>query len=185
MRASHNQTQKVRSRLLWISCGAALLVFIGISAVSRPLNTPVAPSGIVAFELAGTPERAQQILSSWNPNAQLHAAFSLGFDYLFMISYAAAVILGCLAAGQVLQEEGWPFHKQSKLFAAGVLAAAGFDAVENLALWMVLIGNVVSPWPEIARACALVKFFLLFIGLVYAFYGLIISLLGKLKPEAS
>ena len=72
-----------------------------------------------------------------------------------MISYAAAVSLGCLAAGQALQGKGWPFDKQSKLFAGGVLAAAGFDAIENLALWTVLIGNVVSPWPEIARACAL------------------------------
>ena len=100
---------------------------------------------------------------------------------MFMISYAAAVSLGCLAAGQVLREEGWPFHKQSKFFAGAVLAAAGFDAVENLALWMVLIGNVVSPWPEIARACALIKFFLLFVGLVYAFYGLIISFIGETK----
>jgi len=51
------------------------------------------------------------------------------------------------------------------------LAAALFDAVENFALWKILLGAWASPWPELAAVCAQVKFGLLLLGLVYALAG--------------
>jgi hypothetical protein len=49
-----------------------------------------------------------------------------------------------------------------------VLAAAVFDAIENYALWKILQGASAQPWPEIAAACAQIKFGLILIGLLYA-----------------
>ena len=48
-----------------------------------PLTTEDAPYGVVSLEIAGTVENAQDILDSWDTNAQIRAAFGLGLDFLF------------------------------------------------------------------------------------------------------
>jgi len=79
--------------LIW-----TLILFAIFRPLSAPLTTSAAPSGIVSFELARTPENAQAMVASWDGRAQLFAAFGLGFDYLFMLSYAFAIALACLLA---------------------------------------------------------------------------------------
>jgi hypothetical protein len=159
----------------------ALLIWtLGLMAVmqvlNRPLLTEAAPSGIVSFELAGTPERAEQIVSAWAAHygpvlchslasAPLYAAFSLGLDYLFMPSYAVAIALGILlAAGR----HHGAFVSLGAWLGWGAFAAALFDAIENIALWHELTGVVMSPWPQIAAVCAGMKFALILLGLGYA-----------------
>jgi hypothetical protein len=53
----------------------------------------------------------------------------------------------------------------------GVFVAAVFDAVENYALFQILLDRIVSPYPEIAFYCASIKFGLLSFGLLYALAG--------------
>jgi len=177
-------TPALRRKLFGWSLIALLLVYALIGLVSLPLANPTAPSGIVSFELAGTPERAAEIIASWDARAQRYAAFGLGFDYLFMLTYAAALFLACLTAGQVLRERGWPLSRWAGGLAGAAWVAAGLDAIENLGLALVLLESAGAPWPQIARLCALGKFALLFIGLVYAFFGLAIYLLSRLKPAS-
>ncbi len=43
---------------------------------------------------------AARILSSWDVGARLHAAFSLGLDYLFMLVYSCTLALSSLWAGR-------------------------------------------------------------------------------------
>ena len=98
----------------------------------------------------------------------LIAAFGLGFDYLFMPTYALVLSLGLLLAmgnkkNRYAVFAGW--------MGWGVFVAAFFDAMENYALWRVLTGDVVSPYPEIAAICATIKFILLILGLVTALSG--------------
>jgi hypothetical protein len=45
------------------------------------------------------------------------------------------------------------------------------DAVENIALLNVLDGPVEQPWPRLAQLCALAKFALILLGLLYMIYG--------------
>ncbi len=153
----------------------ALMVILYIQGM--PMQTPAAPSGIVSFELAGTLEKAQQILASWDINARLSAAFSLGLDYLFMPAYSTAIGLACVMAGAVLQKRRWPLAGLAPILAWGAWLAALFDAVENVALARLLFGALVSPWPEIARGCAVFKFALVIAGLIYALLGFIASLI--------
>ncbi|MFZ5822384.1 MAG: hypothetical protein ACOYYJ_21040 [Chloroflexota bacterium] len=149
-----------------------LALTLGLFAVFRVLNAPLvtsaAPSGIVAFELAGNIKNTMGIIASWDQTARLFAAFGLGLDYLFMPCYALALSLGTLlAAGR---HRGW-FKTLGALAGWGALAAALFDAVENFILWKILLGAWVSPLPELAAACAQVKFGLLALGLLYALAG--------------
>ncbi len=98
-----------------------LLVMAILNVVSAPLTTPAAPMGIISYELAGTAAKAQSILDSWDSLTQLHAAFALGFDYVFMLAYSTAIALGCVMAASVLGSRGW--------FAGGHRGDAGMGAV--------------------------------------------------------
>ncbi len=156
----------------------ALLVWtLGLFAVFRVLDQPLAPNGIVSFELAGTLERVTTILSSWSTQAKLYAAFGLGLDYLFMPSYAFTIALGVfLAMGR---HKGW-FAMLGAWIGWGSLAAALFDATENFALWHLLLNELIPVWPQLAFWCASFKFGLIAIGLIYALVG---GILPRRRPE--
>lgn len=162
-----------RKRTFFLLLAATLLVMLIMNFVGTPLTTEAAPLGIISFELAGSVDEAQQIVDSWDQNAQLYAAFSLGFDYLFMVLYSTTIALACLWAGETLLGSGWPLSGLGVPLAWGLWLAALLDAVENLGLTRVLLVSNTSPWPEIAMWCAVVKFALIFLGLVYAFFGLV------------
>jgi hypothetical protein len=148
-----------------------LALTVVLQLVGRPLQTTAAPQGIVSFELAGTLPAAQAMIASWDPTAQLHAAFSLGLDYLYMPLYAAAIALACVQAA------GSSLRAPRLLGVIGIgLAwaiglAASLDAIENVALFQLLLGSTAAAWPAVARACALVKFAFVIAGLLYAGVG--------------
>lgn len=149
-----------------------LLIFGVFRFLDLPLQTPAAPGGIVTYELAGSVENSRSILNSWDENARLFAAFGLGFDYLFMPVYALALSLGLLLAGQ-----GKPLWVRTLTAWLGwsVFAAAIFDVVENYALWQILAGRVVAPFPQLAGICATIKFVILILGLTVACVGAFIK----------
>ena len=157
-----------RKPVFFALLAGTLVLFAVFRVLNAPLITHAAPGGIVTFELAGNVKRTAEILLSWDERADLFAAFGLGLDYLFMPFYALALGLGTLlAAGR---HAGW-LKSLGAVAGWGVLAAAFFDAVENFALWQILLGALAQPWPELAALCAKVKFGLLFLGLFYALMG--------------
>ena len=175
-----------RRRLFFTFLLLTLSLFAVLRVLDRPLQTPAAPNGIVSFELAGSPLRAQEITGEWkripllvsavagqaNPDIvnipYAFAAFGLGIDYLFMPLYALALGLGTLlAAGR---HGGW-FRSLGAVAGYGAFAAALFDAVENYALFLILLNRLYSPYPEIAYYCASIKFSLLIFGLLYSVAG--------------
>jgi hypothetical protein len=176
-----------RKPLFFAFLAGTLILFAVFRVLDTPMRTSAAPSGIVSFELAGTPFQAQAIIDSWHEMAYLvssvegepvpgfvsrayaFAAFGLGIDYLFMPVYATALALGILlAAGR---HKGW-FAAFGVWLGWGAYTAALFDAVENYALArMLLMNQVWSPYPEVAAFSATVKFVLLLLGLFYALVG--------------
>ena len=170
-------------RVFWPLLGLNILLMIVFGVTGAPLTTDAAPYGVVSFELAGTAEISQQILSSWDANTQLRAAFGLGLDFLFMAVYASTIAFGCGMAAQVLRRSGWPLSRWGNLLSWGVILAALLDIVENIALTAIIFGSVVPPWPEIARWCAIVKFSLIFISIVYVLYGGVVALVDRISPD--
>ena len=154
-----------RKQLFLIFLFLTLFLFAVFRVLDQPLRTSAAPSGIVSFELARTPDVAEEILSSWSREGKFNAAFGLGLDYLFMLLYAFALAFGTLlAAGRHL---GW-LKSLGAVAGYGAFAAALFDAVENFALFQTLLGAVDTSYPAIAAICATIKFALLIFGLLYA-----------------
>jgi hypothetical protein len=149
-----------------------LAVMWVLSAVGEPLTTDAAPQGIVSYELAGSASRAQEILDSWDASALAHAGFSLGFDYVYLLSYSAAIGLACVWLADALSGRWRRLALLGLWLAWGQWLAALLDAVENAALLAMLFGSVESPWPLVARWCAIPKFALVALGLLYVVVGL-------------
>jgi len=181
--------QAYRKRFFFTFLYLTLILIAVFRFLDQPLQTPAAPNGIVSFELAGSVGRARAITDEWKgfsllssavagqPNPDIvnipyvFAAFSLGVDYLFMPLYAFTLALGTLlAAGR---HSGW-LKSLGAVAGYGVFAAALFDAVENYALFHVLLDRIYSPYPELAYYCATIKFSLLVFGLVYALVGVLL-----------
>ncbi len=146
-----------------------LVLFAVFQVLNTSLTNSAAPAGIVSHQLAWTPGKAQAILSSWEGRPSLFAAFSLGLDYLFMLSYALTVALGAiLAAGRHL---GW-LSRLGTWAAYGVFTAAIFDALENIGqAHQLLNGVVTAPVTHFVGVCAFFKFALLLLGILYGLVG--------------
>lgn len=179
MATAHYSSPKAFWRLLALT----LALLAVMSMVGAPLNTPVAPAGIISFELAGTLDKARMILDSWDTRARLFAAFGLGFDYVFMLAYAALFSLAVRLAGVALACAHFPLAGVAGPLSHAQWLAAGLDALENVALAVLLLDAPAEPWPLIAAVCAETKFGLLFLGLVYAFYGLAVWGVGKIERK--
>jgi hypothetical protein len=169
-------------RFFWPLLGLTILLMIVFSVTGASLATEAAPYGVVSFELAGSEANAREILKSWDADSQLRAAFGLGLDYVFMVVYASTIAFGCGIISNLLQRKSWPLAKWGNLLAWAVILAALLDVVENIALTIIIFGAVASPWPEIARWCAIFKFSLIFIGIVYVIYGAVVTLVERLSP---
>ena len=159
-----------------------LLVMGAMNVLGSPLINSAAPFGIISFELAGSSQRAAEILASWDHDAQLYAALNLGLDFLFMVLYSTTIGLGCIWASDVLAVNNWPLEKIGLPLAWGQWLAALLDALENIALIVILLSTGLSPWSELARIFAIVKFGLVFLGMVYVFLGLVSHLTRRMIP---
>ncbi len=116
-----------------------------MNLVGEALITTAAPYGIISFELAGSVEKAQQIIDSWDQDARLYAAFSLGFDYLFMLLYSTTIALACLWGGRALQARDIPGYRIGIFLAWGLWLAAVLDGIENIALSLSLLNTPAAP----------------------------------------
>lgn len=167
--------QGSRRRLFVTFLLLTLVLFSVFRVLDKPLQTDYAPNGIVSFELAGSAQNAAHMVLTWSGEAMLSASFGLGIDYLFMPLYGLALAFGTLLAAS--RHQGW-LKSVGAMAGYGAFAAPLFDAVENYALFKILLGAFESPYPEIAFYCALFKFGLLVFGIVVA---LVLGLLPRAK----
>jgi hypothetical protein len=149
-----------RAFLPFLALTLAVMTVLG--SVDRRITTPAVPHGIVSFELAGDVATAQRMVESWDSIARLHVAFSNGIDYLYMVLYSTTIALACVW-GATIYAAGL-----GHLLAWGQWLAAMFDATENVALTVMLFDGVSEPWPAVAWWCAVPKFVLVALGLLYS-----------------
>jgi hypothetical protein len=152
---------------------------VGLNALGRPLNTEVAPSGIISFELAGKLPVAQRIVESWGQTGRVYAGLNLGLDYLFMVAYSSCISLGCMLVARSLARWGESLSSVGVLLAWAQFGAALLDAMENYALIQVLLGSQQAWWPAVARWCAIPKFLIVAAGLVYVGVGAVLGVATK------
>jgi hypothetical protein len=142
---------------------AAAVSFLGYTAVMLVLERRMRRSGgpgIIAFELAGSASRAEDIMTRWGGNGQRAARLSLWLDFGYMATYG---VLTALLVERARRRRGHP----AGLTAAVLVAVAG-DAVEGVSLLRVLRGTRIGVHARRAQVAALIKFAVLAGALGYA-----------------
>jgi hypothetical protein len=161
-----------RKRLLIVVGVAMTAAAVAEILLDRRVMSTGGP-GIIGFEFAATKARAAQILAEWGPKGRDAARASLIVDYAYMVTYGAFFTLAGLAVRDLARTRSW-----RRLAAAGTIlpffaaAAAGFDAVENLFLLLVLEGEGGGHAPTIATVCSTIKFTLITTAILYVLCGL-------------
>jgi hypothetical protein len=157
-----------------------LLTMFALNVTGRSLITEAAPAGIISYEFAGDVTTASAIIQSWDATAQIFAGFNLGLDYLYLVLYATTIAMAILWLSDGLTK--------SRLIAVVALAlawgqwlAAGLDAIENLALLVMLVEQPAEPWPQIAWWGAVIKFSLVIAGLIYAVAAFVARIVARAK----
>lgn len=169
----------LRRTFFWVGLVLTVVVFWLLDA---PLKTEHAPFGIVSLELARYPEVANRVITSWDATQQAAATAGIYWDFLWLLSYSTTISLACVWAAGV-------FRRSSYLASIGyalawlLWLAALLDAVENVALLQMLGGAIQTPWPALSYWCALAKFDIVFLGLVYVFAGAVDWLWRRKKAK--
>jgi hypothetical protein len=88
--------------------------------------------GIVGFELAGSEERAAEILGEWGEEGEDAARASLWIDYAYILSYGAFLTLAAIATRELALRSGWRRMASAGLAAIPLAAAGAFDAIEDV-----------------------------------------------------
>lgn len=143
---------------------AAFVLQVGVLAYSgAALINTTAPLGIVSLQLAGTGTTAAGILGSWDSDAHAAALLNLGVDFPFLITYAALLVLLCRRAARALPSRA----ATARSCVRAAVAAAAFDAVENLALLAQLHVGANDAAATLAFTCAGIKFALVAVVVTY------------------
>lgn len=147
------------------------LIFLPLFALTLLLTIiflaiPLRPS-IIKFELAGNLSNVRKILRDWDEVGRLKAGFGLGLDFLYLVTYSTTIGLACVWAASLLQSYRLPLASVGILLAWGQWLAAVLDILENIALVTMLFGFVRNPLPQVAKWCAIPKFGLILLGLLY------------------
>lgn len=168
------------------------LVVLGILTVALtvilelidPSHISHGPS-IIAFEFAASKSRAAQIVAEWGPKGRSAAHLSLVLDYAYMLSYGLFFTLAGFAVGDTARARGW-----RRIAAVGTvvpffaIAAAGFDAIENVALLLTLAGRGGSFAPPFAAVCSAIKLTLITVAILYTLCGVALWLRARrLQPS--
>ncbi len=158
-----------------------VVVMVCLQIIGGPLATNAAPGGIVSYEFAGDMPTARAILESWGASGQVYAGLSLGLDFLFLFAYAGSIGLGCVLVARKLASPGKLVYRIGVWLAWGLLIAAFLDYLENYALIRILLGSELALWPAMAYWCAIPKFALVGVGLLFVIGGGIVGLLRNQK----
>ena len=165
----------IADRQPWITRKRALVVLgsatLGFTIALYLLDPHVQGYGasISEFEFAGSASNAAQIVAEWGPDGRHLARLGLLLDYGYMLSYGLFFALAGFAVRDAARARGW-----RRMATAGTvvpyfaLAAACFDASENLALLFTLGGHGGSFAPPFAAACSSLKWTLIAIAILYA-----------------
>lgn len=153
---------------------SVVATFVLMRFMNGKLKTGVAPRGIISLELAGNEQVAAAIIRSWDvkDGARRHAIRSLILDFPLLLAYSTALGLACQWAGESIAVSEVDLPVDGRQVAWGQTLAAVLDVAENFALLIMLRGMVRKPWPQIAGVCALIKFLLIGVGLVYSLLGI-------------
>jgi hypothetical protein len=165
-----------RKRGLIASAAASIVIGAVLIVLDARMMDSGGP-GIIGFELAGSEERAAEILADWGEDGTDAAKASLWIDYAYILAYGAFLILAAWATRDLARTRGWPrMAALGSLMMALAAGAAAFDAIEDAGLLLAVDRHGGAFAPRLAQICASLKFALLAATIAYLFVGLLLRL---------
>ena len=173
-------SKRGRRRAIWGLLAAEVAQLGPLLSLERRMKRTGGP-GIIPFELAGSAERSQQMMSTWGNEGQAAARMSLLLDYLFPATYAPLQALACTASADGFGKRGRrALASVGGPIAWGQLAAALFDYLENTGLLLILAGRN-GQLSLLVRRAAVTKFMLTYAGLGYILLGIGLAASDQLR----
>ncbi len=167
--------------LFWGSLVLTLACLFALAVIDEHLKSTASPLGIVSFELCAFQSTCAAITASWDAETKLYASMSLGLDYLFMLTYSAAISCGLW----LLVKRGATTLRTPMVLMSYTIWFAGLaDVVENYHLFQMLMGQPIAShqWP--ATLSATVKFACLLPSLTLWLLGSVTSALSNSEKQA-
>ncbi len=129
-------------------------------------------ASLIAFENAGSVDRATEILAEWGAAGERAMWWQLALDLPFLIGYGLFAAAACAAVARRAAVVGKPLLRRAATVFAwfGPLAAAR-DLLQNIALALVLTGRVEQPWPRMAAVGSSAVTILVVASLLFALVG--------------
>ncbi len=172
----NNTTAGFRRKAMWTFGILTVILLLVMRWADSFLITEETPDGIIGFELAKNIHDARIMLDVWGDQGRVVAAFSLGIDYLFLISYSMFLGLVSFSLAKKLEGRLNLLSKAGYLFSWLILLAGLYDAIENFALIKIMTGCQLSLWATTAWFFATVKFAIVYMVLGYILVALFFSL---------
>lgn len=137
-----------------------------MSVADGYLKNPITPLGIISYELIYHIDLVEKAKSLWGEQGKIAAAFSLGIDYLFLLSYAVIGLWIVQYTQKKLVKLASAVARPLRYVAYLVVIAAICDAIENTALVSLLFDSAQPALAFTAYYFAMAKFTALSISLV-------------------
>jgi hypothetical protein len=156
---------------LWLSLAVLLFLVWLVGGKASAPDVESAPNSftnrpMLAFEMAA--DKAPILIKNWNGEVKGKLREALLWDYLFILIYPLSISVACLIAGRFLEAINWISFKYCLIVIVLQWVAALFDSLENYALLNVLQGGLDGSWPQVSKWCAIIKFGLIILGLIYS-----------------
>ncbi len=170
-----------RRRVLAVAGAVALALWVFLVIQDSQIKDSGGP-GIISFEVAGTEDRALEILEEWGEAGRDDARVSLLVDFPYLIAYSIFLAVGCTIAAERFGRRGMErLAGVGPLLGWSMFLAAALDAIENVAMLRVIDGHTTT-WPGVALYAAIPKFAIAALGIAYVIAG---ALLGRGTARAT
>lgn len=167
---------------LWITFALITLATLVVGNIlqqkGNPLSTQKVPAGILAIEMPWSGEKARAIVEAWGADLVAAAKKQVMVDFLFLLLYPLFFSIACVLLALILPEK---LQLIGLMVSWGVLLAGLLDAIENIAILLMLEGNFATPVPQVATIAAAVKFTLVIGAVGFLGIGGITAIISRLK----
>jgi hypothetical protein len=165
--------------LLLLLIGTIIMIVIMIKT-GATLKTAVTPKGILDLEFAYNSTKTTTVTNAWAANNIVDniaaAKINTYFDFIFLFFYSLFLFFTC---NKIARFSTGAFSKAGLLIAKGALLAGILDVAENAGMLVTLSGSALSSVAFITTSCAVIKWGLALLAVIYCLAGLIGLILHK------